>query len=235
MGRYKKFGVGKRKFYGNRFTKENECDGTETPCAFRSAASPPSASRKKLKYLDSESDCSNANNTIDSSPIDSGELSALSMLLHKAVKCKQCGSSGSLKLVEEVHGRKGMSSKLSLVCNFCDMKECGYTSGLTEKRVYNTNIRLAYAMRFIGRVYRAAQTFCAVMDLPLLPRFDRYNKVILESMEEVASTSVKDAVKESVDMNDGNLSDTRLLEKCLHGRTQNGSGFQKQCWLDKIH
>ena len=62
------------------------------------------------------------------------------------------------------------------------------------------------------RGYRAAQTFCAVMDLPPPPRFDRYNKIILDCLEEVSNTSMKDAVQEGVNMNDGNICITAALD-----------------------
>jgi hypothetical protein len=68
----------------------------------------------------------------------------------------------------------------------------------------NVNVRLAYAMRCTGKGWKAAQTFYAAMDLPSPPpRFECYNRVLLDSLVDVSDMSMRNAVKEIVEMNDG--------------------------------
>jgi hypothetical protein len=70
--------------------------------------------------------------------------------------------------------------------------------------MYNVNVRLAYAMRYIGKGWKAAQTFCSMMDIPPPPRFESYNRLLLDSIIDVRNMSMRNFVKEEVEMNDGN-------------------------------
>jgi hypothetical protein len=70
--------------------------------------------------------------------------------------------------------------------------------------MYNVNVTLAYAMRCIGKGRKAAQTYCAIMDLPPPPRFECLNRVPLDSLVDVSNMSMRNAVKEAVEMNDSN-------------------------------
>jgi hypothetical protein len=86
------------------------------------------------------------------------------------------------EIFEDVYCRRGLSSKQYL-WSVCGTKQSTNTSGVTRNRIYNVNVRLAYAMRFIGKGQKAAQTSCAVMDLPPPPRFECHNRVPLDSLD----------------------------------------------------
>jgi hypothetical protein len=49
---------------------------------------------------------------------------------------------------------------------------------------------------------KAAQTYYAIMDLPPPPRFECFYRALLDSLVDVSSMYMKNAVKE-VEMNDG--------------------------------
>lgn len=75
---------------------------------------------------------------------------------------------------------------------------------MTRSRVYNTNLRLAYGMRCIGKGLRGAQTFCAIMNLPPPPRFEKYTKLLLGSLQQVSTATMRRAIQETLESNDGN-------------------------------
>ncbi|GFX61561.1 uncharacterized protein TNCV_2745361 [Trichonephila clavipes] len=79
--------------------------------------------------------------------------------------------------------------------------------------VYDINVRLAYGLRCIGKGSSAAKTFCAVMNLPPPPaKFERYNGILLESLSKVSDASMKKAVEETVEMNNGNRDITAAFD-----------------------
>lgn len=196
------FGRGKRKFYGNRFTSLGSRDCVITSTNQQDVMStPPSASRQKLKYLSDVSTNDDQNTLTDCVSIIA-ELSALCSLLKNAVVCALCGK-GGIKIEEDFEGRRGVASKSQVVCDFCGVTKTGYSSGLCKGRAYNTNIRLAYGMRCIGKGRKAAQTFCAIMNLPPPTRFEKYTQLLLESLGQVSAVSMKKAVEETVLYNEG--------------------------------
>ncbi|GFT20935.1 uncharacterized protein TNCV_3130891 [Trichonephila clavipes] len=79
--------------------------------------------------------------------------------------------------------------------------------------VYDINIRLAYGLRCIGKGSSAAETFCAVMNLPPPPaKFQRYNGIVLESLSKVSDASMKKAVEETVEINNSNRDITAAFD-----------------------
>ncbi|KAJ4429402.1 hypothetical protein ANN_21559 [Periplaneta americana] len=79
------------------------------------------------------------------------------------------------------------------------------TSAMNRNRLYNVNTRLVYGMRSIGKGIHAAQTFCAIMNLPPPPaRFDREVFFINESLSEIAEASMRKAAMETVELNGNN-------------------------------
>ncbi|KAJ4436588.1 hypothetical protein ANN_16621 [Periplaneta americana] len=79
------------------------------------------------------------------------------------------------------------------------------TSAMNRNRLYNVNTRLVYGMRSIGKGRHAAQTFCAIMNLPPPPaRFDREVFFINESLSEIAEASMRKAAMETVELNGNN-------------------------------
>ncbi|GFW29572.1 uncharacterized protein TNCV_1549831 [Trichonephila clavipes] len=87
---------------------------------------------------------------------------------------------------------------------FCGQAFTSMSSNSTNG-VYDINVRLAYGLRCIGKGSSAAKTFCAVMNLPSPPaKFQRYNGILLESFSKVSDASMKEAVEETVEMNNSN-------------------------------
>ena len=208
MGRVKKFGKGK--YYPRRPIGQNS--GTPTSCSSYETCkyitpensnnnsencTPGSASKRKLIYLDSENnfsvDCEN-----NSSGFVVVDVSILSKLVQGFVKCKYCDNINCIKVEEKVESRRGLSSKLSLICTVFSKTESCMTSKMANKK-YEINLRLAYGMRCIGKGQKAAQTFCAMMNLPPAPtKFLSYYKALFQSLQEVADNSMKNAAREAV-------------------------------------
>ncbi|GFX58572.1 uncharacterized protein TNCV_417511 [Trichonephila clavipes] len=85
--------------------------------------------------------------------------------------------------------------------------------------VYDTNVRLAYGLRYLGKGRSAAKTFCAVMNLPPPPaKFQRYNGILLESLSKVSDASMKKAVEETVERNKSNRDITAAFDGSWQGR-----------------
>jgi hypothetical protein len=144
------------------------------------------------------------------------DMNVVCNLLKISVKCISCDGEKCIEIFEDVNCRKGLSSKLNIVCSVYGAKQSNYISGSTRNRMYNVNVRLAYAMRCIGKGWKAAQTFCAIMDLPPPQKFECYNKVLLDSLVDVSNMSMRNAVKEAVEMNDGNKHES--LNRCIWDR-----------------
>ena len=203
MGRIKQFNKN-RKFRGNQYTKKAKAvaEIPATPQAGNTNSNVGSASKRKLSYLENnvslDGKCSSSNegNII----ID---ISVLSTFLNKSVACANCKNVGSVNLFEERGSRKGLASKIKLECTYCKYKATTMTSNVNNKRIYNINIRFAYAMRCIGKGTMSASTLCAVMDLPPPPKFERYCKVLLDGLKEVAEGSMLNAAREAKIMEAG--------------------------------
>ena len=70
---------------------------------------------------------------------------------------------------------------------------------------YPHNVRLVYGLRAIGRGETAGRVFCGIMNLPNPPsKFGNYNRCLGSKVEDVAIASMKGAVEEAVNENDGN-------------------------------
>lgn len=60
-----------------------------------------------------------------------------------------------------------------------------------------------YAFRCIGKGEESAKQFCAVMNLRNPPAFKYYNKLLCNVAKEVCISTMKEAIEESVEENDG--------------------------------
>lgn len=68
-------------------------------------------------------------------------------------------------------------------------------------------------MRSIGKGIAASRMFCSVMDLPQPPsKFERFYKVIGPAVSSVAEESMKAAVNEAIEENDGNRDITAAFD-----------------------
>ncbi|XP_069694387.1 uncharacterized protein [Periplaneta americana] len=201
MGRYKKFG--KRKFYGNQFKSVENCpnrsDNGGSPNLTRPNSASESSSAKKLKHI--FTDC-NDKNSVSDNVSDNGyvivHLSVLKELFNSYSKCKQCDSQDSASVCEDKSSRRGLSCKLSICCSNCNYSVSSMSSKFLGS-CYDINARLVYGMRCIGKGVSAANTFCAIMDLPPPPtKFSKCMDLIYKAVSEVALESMSNAVREAV-------------------------------------
>lgn len=129
-------------------------------------------------------------------------LNALNELFSKVAICKFCHT--PLKIFAS--NRNGLSCKINIQCHHCDKIYCDNNSqkvSVGNKKLFDINIRLVYALRSIGKGQQAGVTFCAVMNLPSPPRFTTYNKILCDAARNVCNNSLKDAVEHEVLENDG--------------------------------
>lgn len=59
-------------------------------------------------------------------------------------------------------------------------------------------------MRCIGKGQSSADMLCGILNLPNVPRVNRYVNILLEAANKVCAASMKRAAEESVALNDGN-------------------------------
>lgn len=128
------------------------------------------------------------------------EISLLSAAVRQSCACANCKNINCMEVCEEK--RTGLASILQVKCTFCDHSISFCTSKTTEnKQFYETNVRMAYGMRCIGKGRKAAAVFCGVMNLPPpILKFDNVNKFILSAIEPLAKERMKSAVGEVVNL-----------------------------------
>lgn len=193
----------KQRHSGNRYTAQRSSISPEQqtnqsePANIAQMSPVLSASKRKIKLRDISSDSDDVCVFVN--------LNILSNLIMNNVKCKYCDCTNCVEICEDSNGRRGFASKLSLRCRHCqESNSCMTSKFIQGKKVFEVNLRLAYAMRCIGKGHRGATTFAALMNLPAPPaKFCRYNNIILEALKDVSEDSMKKAAEESISANDG--------------------------------
>ncbi|GFR09349.1 uncharacterized protein TNCT_384531 [Trichonephila clavata] len=71
-------------------------------------------------------------------------------------------------VAENKSSRRGLASSISATCKYCGSSHGSMTSNSVPAG-YEVNLRFVYGMRCIGIGKSAAQTFCALMNLPPPP------------------------------------------------------------------
>lgn len=172
-----------------------------------------SASARKLSGLNELYDEVDCTEKLGYELID---LNILYNILNVYVACKHCSQVG---LQLKTQNRIGLATEIILYCDTCDYSVAFFTSkavsnkhvdpdsehGLNEKGVlFECNMRLAYGLRAVGKGSAAAQSLCGILNLPTPPsRFTKYNKIIAQATKDIAELSMRRAVEESVEANDG--------------------------------
>lgn len=198
----------KRKFRGNRFTN-NVCSSDSASAPVDAGESsdvctaemcegdtPTSASKKKLSNCASEitDEASNEQYVLVDFPV-------FTEFMKKCLCCNLCGGSFDMNITKSI----GLSCKIAIVCASCENETCFWSSKTCSSNLFESNIRLMYAMRAIGKGHTAAQTFCAIMNLPPPPaKIDNYTEVIGDAVQSVADLSMKAAASEAKYINEGN-------------------------------
>ncbi|GFW67245.1 uncharacterized protein TNCV_2698551 [Trichonephila clavipes] len=87
-------------------------------------------------------------------------------------KSRYCDRYLYVDVAENKSSRKGLATSGSATCKFCCSGHALMTSN-TVSDGYEVNLRFVYGMRCFGVGKSAAQTFCALMNLPPSPaKFD---------------------------------------------------------------
>lgn len=74
------------------------------------------------------------------------------------VSCPLCGGKSTLKLLDVVPERKGLSSLLSLKCKSCSYLHEFYTSRSNDYHSFDINKRIVYSMRACGQGHAGIET-----------------------------------------------------------------------------
>lgn len=197
----------KRAFRGNKHIKvivqqcsnpsETSDSVTSNQNIDRPRLTPPSASRKKLS-LDSEGD-DHYGDFKGSSRNFIVNIVAMESLIEN-LRCKKCG--GVVNIEEVECERNGLASKFCVTCSSCHHDFSVWTSDKCTGRpkVFETNIRLFYGLRCIGRGLDSGKVLCALLNLPP-PSTARgkYTDLLSESIETIAKSSMAAAAKEAVE------------------------------------
>lgn len=201
MGRTKPAFV-KRKFTGNRYTNKT----TKTAHNLSSSSAKISGDLKDLN--DSVRD-----NVYSESGFRILDLGILSNAINKSCACVNCKNENCLIIIEE--NRIGIASTLKILCSICN-HNISFNSCNKVEGMYESNIRLTYGMRCLGKGREGATLLCGIMNLPPpCSRFDRVNKFILSSVEEVSKENMKKAAAESVRLREEEKEDDKDISTDL--------------------
>lgn len=165
----------------------------------------PSASRSKLGNFSLEYNQFEDNKFT----YDIVDLEGLMKSIYSVAVCKDCGNELTCRTVLRV----GLATKLQIECS---RPSCLKTTFLTSPKVelchegkqvkdlYDINLRLVYGLRTIGKGQTSGDVLCAILNLPSPPtRFQRYVDFLTPAVKEVALNTMKEAVQEAVDQNEG--------------------------------
>ena len=118
------------------------------------------------------------------------DLNILSKVLGECVCCKVCG--GPISLHEDSEATNGLARKLIIDCASCKYTQSYWNSEKCKDNFYEVNVRYFYGLRAIGKGHSAAETMCAVMNMPRPPyKIDKYTGFIGGAVESVACESMK--------------------------------------------
>ncbi|KAJ4442462.1 hypothetical protein ANN_04048 [Periplaneta americana] len=142
------------------------------------------------------------------------DIQLLSNLMKKTVQCKYCSGVDCVELTENKNSRRGLATKLSVVCNKCKESASSMTFNKVGKtKCYEVNLRFVYGMRSIGRGRKPAQTLCGIMDLPPpTAKFNFCTSQLLKCQEEVAKKSMTNAIEEAVALNENSRDITAAFD-----------------------
>ncbi|GFR24617.1 uncharacterized protein TNCT_249191 [Trichonephila clavata] len=114
----------------------------------------------------------------------------LNDIFNNIAKCRYCDRSFCFDVTENKSSRRGLASSISATCKYCGSSHGSMTSNSVPAG-YEVNLRFVYGMRCIGIGKSAAQTFCALMNLPPPPaKFERLYTPIFNALETASSRSM---------------------------------------------
>lgn len=167
-----------------------------------SSITPESTSKAKI------GDNSEFNQFTDNWKYDVVNLDVVETLVSEMAVCKHC----FCPLVLSTSNRVGLAFTLTLKCTNCSKKSKKTSSTLgklkigldnKEYKAYDINIRFVYALRSIGVGQETGEMFAGVMNLPRPSKFSKYNSMLMPLAQMVCVESMKQAVENTVQQNDG--------------------------------
>lgn len=223
MGRSQR-GFKKRKNFWKSNTNQNLSLPRPSPEPIE--LKPISSSKTKMGDIDQSYSKFDSSDAI----FDIVNLSELMKDIFLVACCKVCRG----ELTYNILTRFGFATKLSVSCSNCNAKKIHLTSPCLdiqkprprpnadanvtpEEQVYDINVRLVYALRSFGKGQSGAAMLCAILNLPSPPsKFTRYNQILVESSQKVATSNMKEAVEQAVKLNEN----SRDLPVALDGTWQ---------------
>jgi hypothetical protein len=160
-----------------------------------------SASRRKLFCTDVSVDSIN-DETLTSRNVfvDVGLLSAAVCSFEQ---CEFCHAHDITICSEDTKARFGLASKLVFECTNCRAQHFFHSSKRSDNG-FEINTTFVYGVHTIGKGESAGEALCAVTNLPKGPtRFQKCSRILRETVKDCAVVSMKDAVKEAVECNEG--------------------------------
>ncbi|GFQ76623.1 uncharacterized protein TNCT_331021 [Trichonephila clavata] len=157
------------------------------------------------------------------------DLNMLNDIFNNIAKCRYCDRSFCFDVAENKSSRRGLASSISATCKYCGSSHGSMTSNSVPAG-YEVNLRFVYGMRCIGIGKSAAQTFCALMNLPPPPaKFERLYTPIFNALETASSRSMDQTefCVQDLDLND--MQNLRKRAKHLHAvKHKLKTRFQKE-------
>ena len=185
--------VKKRKFHGNRFSKN---ESQEPSCHSNNVTS-----AKKLKLSKEQiQDLDDSDDEDISACFIFMEMTILKTMFEQFSACKLC--SGTLELSRSVTEKMGFSHRLSLSCTNCEYEHSFYTlpeiprPNKPGRNPFEVNTRSVMAFREIGRGLSALNTFSCIMNMPPPMTPDNFNS-INDELHNVYSASADDNMAEA--------------------------------------
>lgn len=202
----KRRNVGKPKLQVSRPGNQTQTPSTSRPSASVEARPKVSASKVKLERNLSMYDKKLLVNKLEYDVINIAELESN---LEDIASCRFCQHRLSLSKTS----LSGLAVVLKITCKNCEAKKEFLNSKAIRTDVsvhskgnilYDVNLRLVLGLRSVGLGYAAAETLCGVMNFHQPPnRYFRYDKFLGQVSKKVCKDSMKTAVKEAVEANNG--------------------------------
>ncbi|GFQ78845.1 uncharacterized protein TNCT_607881 [Trichonephila clavata] len=157
MPRTKKFGQQKRRLIRKK-----------TPVCVESEQFDVGASQKKIEKSEGHFDYKDNFSAESQSSFVIIDLNMLNDIFNNIAKCRYCDRSFCFGVAENKSSRRGLASSVLATCKYCGSSYGSMTSNSVPAG-HEVNLRFVYGMRCIGIGKSAAQTFCALMNLPPPP------------------------------------------------------------------
>ena len=176
----------KIKFHGNHYSREEIVADNKQE---HNLSASSSKIDDNLKILDN----SVSLNELSVSGFRFIDLQLLCDAINNSCACSNCKNTYCMRIAEK--NRVGVACEFEFVCDSCGYKFSFISSKKCPEGIYESNFRLTYGMRCLGKGREGANFLCGMMNMPPpIARFDATNKCIAKVICDAAKESMKDAV-----------------------------------------